>query len=397
MASKKDSTANSLPKGIIQRADGLYRARYTYNGKRVSIYDKNLKALQKKLRDATYEMEHGIHAKPERLVLDKWYNIWLEEYKMQTVKNLTIKSYNNTYKKHIQEDLGKKKISDIRPEHIQKTLNNMLRKGYANGTIELTSIVLGDMFKQAVKNEILIKNPMTAVVIPRRQEVVKQKVLSKVEQEMFLENIKGTPQEALFVLGFSTGMRIGELTALTWEDIDFTKNTISITKSMNYNSPNSFTLNTPKTQSSLRTIPVVGNVMKLLKKHKLKQAEVKLKMGNKWEVVGEMDSLIFTNGVGHPLGNCQVKWIIKNNIKRINKMEEQKAKQEGRENFLINEFTPHVMRHSFATRALENGIPPKIVQEILGHSSITMTLDLYTHALPETKKEELKKIEYLFG
>ncbi len=142
-------------------------------------------------------------------------------------------------------------------------------------------------------------------------------------------------------------------------------------------------------------MPLLPEVAQLLKKWRKEQLELKISLGNKWQPMKGLENLVFTIGEGRPMNEGKVKAAIKRILKEIRVHEEQQAEKEDRKPRDIKDFTPHALRHTFATRALENGIPPKVVQEILGHGSITITLDLYTHVLPETKQEEIQKIAHL--
>lgn len=391
-----DKTGKELPKGITLRKDGRYQGRYTYNGKRYSIYDTDLKALQKKLRDAKYEVEHGIHAKPEKITLDAWFHIWIEEYKENNVKKGTILTYGQVYKDYIKKELGNKLIKDIRAEQIQKLYNNLYKQGYSISIIKLVRAVLSGMMKQAIKNEIIIKDVMTLVTLPKEKKKGERRVLSIEEQQMLIEYSKESKFEVLILLGLSTGMRIGEMLALEWKDINFKKQTLKVTGTLKYYGGRGTEKDTPKTSSSCREIPLLPSMVNLLKKHKKEQIAHKLQLGDRWNPVKNLEDLVFLQEFGSPFNATLFEKKLKCFINKANKMEYIRAEEENREPRELKVFTPHTLRHTFATRALENGIPPKVVQEILGHSSITMTLDLYTHVLPQTKSEELKKIEGLF-
>ncbi len=230
----KDNKGRELPKGITQRKDGRYQARYMFEGKRITIYDKDLKQLEKKLRSALYEVEHGIHAKLEKITLDAWFKTWIKEYKALTVKENTIRTYEIIYEHHIKKKLGKKKLKELRSEHIQTQLNSMARANYSNSTIELASIILNSMLKQAIKNGIISVNPMFAVNIPRKREKKMIHALTREEQEMFMSHVKGTEYEILFTVALSTGMRIGELSGLEWENVDFGNGVIKVRKTLLY-------------------------------------------------------------------------------------------------------------------------------------------------------------------
>ena len=136
-----------LPSGISIRKDGRYQARYMFRGKRHTIYAKDLKEIQRKLRDVKYEMDHGIYTKPDKLTVDSWYKTWMKEYRENIVRETTIIGNKKCYK-HVQQEIGYMKLQAVRPEHIQKILNKMQREGYSKGYIENTRKTMNMMFHQ---------------------------------------------------------------------------------------------------------------------------------------------------------------------------------------------------------------------------------------------------------
>ena len=190
------------------------------------------------------------------------------------------------------------------------------------------------------------------------------------------------------VLALSTGLRIGELTSLTWKDIDFENETLTVTGTLKYFKDTGFYKDTPKSESGNRTVPLLPSICKMLKQVKREQNKQHLSSGDKWRPIKGLEHLVFTNKHGEPFKKRTIAYDIDQITDEINATEKDIPHFE--------KFSPHTLRHTFATRALENGIPPKVVQDILGHSSITMTLDLYTHVLPKTKSTEIMKIANLF-
>ncbi len=221
-----------LPPGISQRKDGRYQARYTFNGKRHTIYGKDLKEVQKKLRDAKYEMDHGIYAGPDKITVDSWYKTWLKEYRENVVRETTIIGNEKCYK-HIKPEIGHMKLQAVRPEHIQRILNKMKREGYSGGYIENTRQTMNMIFHQAQMNGIIITNPVEKSILPKvedKGENPHRRALTEREQKAFLECVrKRKPFYAdIFYVGFSTGMRVGEINGIEWQDIDFDKMEIHV-------------------------------------------------------------------------------------------------------------------------------------------------------------------------
>lgn len=151
----EENKGRGLPQGITQRSDGRYQARYTYNGKRYTIYGTDLKEVRRKLRDAKYEMDHGIYTRPEKITVDSWYKTWLKEYRENVVRETTIIGNRKCYR-HVGPEIGHMKLQAVRPEHIQRILNKMKRAGYSGGYIDNTRQTMNMMFHQAQMNGISV-------------------------------------------------------------------------------------------------------------------------------------------------------------------------------------------------------------------------------------------------
>lgn len=385
-----------LPSGITRRKDGRYQARYTFNGKRYTIYDKDLKEVQKKLRDVRYEIDHGIFAKPDRVTVDSWFKVWKEEYAANSMRENTLAHVDSMYKYHIKPEIGHMKVQDVRTEHIQMMLNKMKKQEYSSDFMKRVRNVVSQMFKQAYRNDMIMRNPVENAVTPTGREKKEHRVLTEQEQTLFLRYAKESEYELIFVIGFSTGMRIGEIQALQWKNIDFKNLEISIEGTLVKVDGKEYIKGPTKTKSSIRTVPMLPDAAKRLKEHRKEQLKYRMMLGSEWQQVRGLEDLLFCTAVGRPLSRSVLYNAIDHIIELINHDERMKARTECREPVEFEHFSSHTMRHTFATRALENGIPPKVVQELLGHSTIKTTMDIYTHVLPKTKNEEIQKIANLF-
>jgi integrase len=380
-----DKNGKVLPKGITLRSDGRYMARFQYDGERYTIYDINIKDLLEKMDNMKYELKHGIFCKPKEITVSAWFETWLEQYKNNTSKASTIQTYKQSYASYIKPVLGKRKVTDIQPQALQKIINDLYKKGLSKSRVNFVFVILSGMFNQAQKNKLIINNPADALVFPkyRKKGQNEKRVMSLEEQKMFLKYAKESVYYAFYVMALSTGMRVNEITGLQWSDIDWKNKLIHVTGTLVYLRTGSGRYkDSPKTESSRRDIPMLNNIEELLKNIRHRQLENRLKLGEKWKEEDALKNMIFTYEDGGTFWDTGIRVDMKKIVNQI--------KKDGIE---FDPLTPHALRHTFATRGLEQGIPLKVMQVILGHSSLAMTADLYSHVLPDTKAEEMRKIE----
>lgn len=234
---KDPKTGRELPKGISWKADKeTYMARFTHQGEQYCFYDKDLKTLKKTLSEKRYEVEHGLQGKADKITLNAWYKVWLDEYKIPTLKESTVHVYKQTYTNYIQPTLGNKLLSQLKPLHIQKTYNALSDRGLSAKTIANIQGMLYDILEIACNNDLIIKNPCRSVTRPKLEKS-DRRVLLLSEQyalQSYLKQDKWQAYEALIITLLGTGMRIGEALGLTWNDIDFEHNQVSINKALVY-------------------------------------------------------------------------------------------------------------------------------------------------------------------
>lgn len=381
-----NKTGKALPKGISLRADGRYVGRIKYMGESHSVYGLTVKEAKKKLDDLKYELEHGLFAKESEITLDTWFDTWLKEYKQPSVKKGTVGVYRDTYDAYISTPMGKKRLKDVRPEQIQKLYNTLYNDEYSKNTIELVSVVLSGMYKQAFKNQLINRNPVPLATLPKFSEHKERRVLTLEEQNLFLQfaNEGKSKYNYVYELALSTGMRSGEMCGLEWNDLDFSNRIIHVRGTLVQNRYG-FYKDLPKTHSSLRDIPMLDNVFNLLKERRKAQIEQRLLLGTHWEPLKDLENLVVTTDTGRPLGKSYLNKDIVKIIHRIHGTDGD-----------FQSLTVHTFRHTFATRCIENGMEPQVLKTILGHSKLSMTMDLYAHVLPNTKVQEMQKIASLF-
>ena len=367
----KNLKGKELGAGISQRKDGRYSARFvTSSGKRIEKYFPMLQDARKWLAEAKMNDESGSVGVSVGMTVDEWFEFWIVNIKDKTVRYNTARNYRERYKQNIKKHIGKMLIADVKPMHCQKILNDM-EADYAGSTIYQTLIALYNMFDSAVENAIILKNPVTkSVKLPKPVEK-KTKVLTIDEQEKFMEEAEGSSNYPQYFFILQTGVRTGEMVGLKWEDIDFEKNVISIRRSMEYRySVGEWRIGPPKTKHGYREIPITKANRDML-------LELKKSADAGRYVQDEFKEFVFINRKGMPTKNSTYDVHIGKLTKKAQ----------------IQNFSMHTLRHTFATRCIEAGMRPKTLQQILGHSSINITMNLYVHVTDEEKTKEMLKFE----
>ena len=379
-----DKNGKALPSGISFRAsDGRYMGRFTYHGKSYTAYGKTAHEAKEKLESMKYEVIHGLYFKDDSVTVNAWFEIWIKDYKEPSVKAGTINVYYQNYNAYLRNYFGKYQLRDIRTDHIQRFYNKMAEK-YSHNTLEICRAILNGMYTQAIRNELIQRNPVKNAVLPRDNKKKTANVLTLEEQNLFLRYAKASKHYQIYELALATGMRSGELRGLQWSDIDFNTKKIHVTHTLVYNKGKLY-LDSPKTASSERTIPMLGNVYSLLKEQRKAQIEERLLMGPYWTPLVGLDNLVFTNSEGKPINRDRFKRGIDNIVEHIRK-----------DGIVFPHVTPHTFRHSFATRCVELDMEKKTLQTILGHSDFATTINTYVHVMPDTMASEMEKLSGIF-
>lgn len=395
----KDLKGKELGKGISQRADGNYMARYVDRyKKRHTFYGRDLKLLRRKLEKARYESEQGILLSGENITLSEWFGEYLKLYKEGKVKETTVYRIRQTFSPCKKNIVGMMKLQEIKAIHIQQLINELDEKGFTYGTIRLLKSLLNEMFKKAMGNGYMLINPCDAVVMPKKV-TYEARFLTGQEQEMFLEVAKEYSHYDIFCACLSFGGRIGEVLGLKWSDIDFEKKTMHIQRTLHYakvkeDEPCHFFFTTPKTETSNREIPLLPETEAILRRVRKKQLRNRMLHASQWNVQSPFDDMVFTTQQGIPIRYGDVNRTIKSVILKANLQEEELAKFENREPFILKPFSPHCFRHTFVTRCKMNGVPYETIQPYVGHSDKEMTA-YYNHDKPEIDISALRKVSFL--
>jgi len=369
----------TLAAGYRQRPDGRYESRFTVDGKRYSVYADTLKKCKEKEAALREEIKNGLYTSNRKLTLDKYYEEWKSARK-GTVKGNTELGIECRYKKHIKPALGHRKLVEIEKREIVK-LQKDLAENLKPSSVNIIMTHLKSMLNDAVEEGILVKSPaagIKALQVKERAADTYHRALTEEEQKLFMQEAKSEWLYELLAFLLCTGMRIGEATALTWQDIDYKNNVIHINKTFSRTAEGKFVVGTPKSRTGIRDIPLNDSIKEILKLQKEKQRMVH---GN----VINLSQWIFENCFGGMVFNASANKAITDTLERINK-----------DGVKIEHFSAHALRDTFATRYIEQGGSPQVLKTILGHSSLAMTMDLYSHVLPNTKQKEMDSVKIAF-
>lgn len=369
-----DKRGRKLPKGIRQRGEE-FEGRFMYKGQRYSVYGKNVTEVQKKITELKYKLEHGLFVSRERIILDEWFKVWLEEYKKNRIKIGTYTNYEKYYCSCISKNMGNMLLTDIKGIDVQKLYNSMVKEGYALSSIRIASAVLNGCLQQAMRNGLIEQNPVRLAEMPRQKEKKRRIAMTKEEQALFMEYAKESYLYNFFAIMLRTGLRRGEMQGLKYSDVDKKNNVLHVRRTLKRIEGMGYFEDTPKTRTSKRDIPLTTDILHYIDLQR-----------NYWDFkVERMDRYLFCNEDGKPISRERIQGEIDRTIKRIHAA-----------GYDFPRITSHVFRHTFATRAIEAGMPPQVLKTILGHSSLAMTMDLYSHVLPDVKAEEMNKIADVF-
>ena len=386
----KDLNGKELGEGLCQRKNGSYCARYNDRfGKRMYLYDSDLKSLRNRLVKAKYEDIERLNVVDADCTLNEWFEKWMFTYKQDTVRENTKTTYTRIYRQHIKERMGMLPISEITHFQVQNLINAMKKDNLGWEMQNKARIILVDMFNKAMIDGFVRKIPARGVRLSNKPKD-ERRVLTKDEQADFLECAAGTFYHNLFVVAVNTGLRPGELYALTWDDVDLERKTISVSKTLVYqeyldDDGKQFHMEEPKTKMSKRLVPINSYCEKALKKQYIQKRII----ARKDIRPTAFPDLLFTTRFNTPLNAQVYLQAIEKVVDEINVMRDNAD--------MFERFSGHTFRHTFATRCIEAGIQPKTLQTYLGHATLQMTMDLYVHTTDEHMFCEMELLENELG
>jgi integrase len=363
---------------IYQRQDGRWTASLTLgyeNGKRKrkSYYGKTQREVREQLTAARHAQQQGMPLATDRQTVGRFLDRWLNESAKPTLRPRTYTSYAQLIRLHLAPELGRISLAKLSPQEVQELLNRKLAAGLSPRTVQYLHAVLRRALNQAVKWGLVPRNVATLVDPPRVQRA-DVRPFTPEEARAFLGAVQGDRLEALYTVALAIGLRQGEALGLRWQDVDLEAGALSVRTALQ-RVDGRLQLVEPKSATSRRTIALPQIASITLRAHRSNQLQERLFAGESWQESG----LVFTTRLGKPL--------IARNVFR--------AFQRVLARAGIPHQRFHDLRHTCATLLLAQGIHPRVVMEILGHSQISLTMNTYSHVVPTLQKEAAIRMDDL--
>ncbi|MBI4507212.1 MAG: site-specific integrase [Chloroflexi bacterium] len=366
---------------ITQRADGRWMGRLDLGWKdgrrqRKHVYGRTRREVQEQLAKLFRDQQLGLPIADERQTVARFIDRWLEDTARHTLRPSSYDGYANLIRRHITPAIGRIPLAKLTPQHLSALYGTLLDKDLAPRTVQYAHAVIHRALKQAVRWNLVARNVADAVDPPRpnRKEITP---LSPEQSRQLLEAARDDRLHALYMLALTTGLRSGELLGLKWRDVDLQNATLHVRRTLGRTSAG-LGFGEPKTAKGRRAVALPTLAIAALREHRQRQLEERLQSGPLWQD----DDLAFYNRGGRPLERQN---IAKRSFKPL-------LRRAG-----LPDIRFHDLRHSAATLLLALGEHPKVVQERLGHATIGVTMDVYSHIMPDMQRQAAAKLDRLLG
>lgn len=411
---RRDNKGRVLRNGEVQRADGMYMFRYIdISGKRRSVYSWRLVKTDKTpdgkkdglpLRDQEQriqrDLEDGIRSDDAAKttvndLFDRFMAVRID------LRPTTSRSYRALYNGRVRNAIGQKRVCNVMHSDVQGLYIDLMKDGLAIGTVRDIHALLRQLFATALADSLIRIDPTEHAMkgIGRGgKSPEKRRALTRAEQDRLIEFVAASKRYRkwgnLITVLLGTGMRVGEAIGLRWRDCDFENNMISVNHTMAYDDSGTGGkyrqyIAEPKTPAAIRKIPMLTEVRKALEREREKPVAAS---PNRCVIDG-CDDFVFLNDHGNTHLEATVYAAMRSLVAAHNKGEELAAKEENRPPQYLPNFSPHILRHTFCTRLCECESNLKTIQEVMGHTTISVTMDVYSDATKERKKYDFSKLE----
>jgi integrase len=339
------------------------------------LYGRTRAEVQDKLLAVQGDVRAGLPVPTRHQSVGEFLKVWLDEVAGPSVRPRTYRSYEQVLRLHVIPDLGKVHLAKLSPQQVQRLLNNKTKAGLSPRTVRIIRDVLRNALNRALQWGLVSRNVAAVVDVPHipRADV---RVFSPDQARQFLAHVKGDRQEALYTVALALGLRQGEALGLKWEDVDLEAGCLHVRHAL-LRLGGRLELSEPKTALSRRTIPLPSIAITALRAHRSRQLQDRLLAGSRWKEAG----FVFTTTVGTPMDGPTV-------TKRFQAA--LAAAGLPRQRF-------HDLRHGCASLLLAQGVAPRVVMELLGHSDVRLTMNVYTHVASELQQAAADSMEALLS
>ena len=397
--SRKDHKGRKLREGESWRSDGRYSYRYTdiRTGKRLTVYAQDLPELREKEKQIVKDMEDNIltDGAIKKMTLN---TLFIRYMSTRELAESTRTNYINTWNNRVKDEIGNIKVVQMLPSHVKAYYAKLSKAGYAYSTIKFIHNMLYPALEMAVDDDIIRKNPAKGSISDYGRPAEERVALTISQQEKLLafvqkHNVYNAYYPMLTIM-IGTGVRCGELIGLTWKDVDTKARTVSIDHQLIYKNLGDgcrFHISAPKTDSGIRTIPMTQDVLRAFEEQR--KINFMLGKGKDVEVEG-YKGFIFMAKTGRPLMPSAVNNVLYNIVDAYNKEEVKAAKKDHRKAELRPKISAHIMRHTAGTGMAECRMDIKVLQYIMGHAHIDVTMEVYNHLGDRARIEnEIAKLD----
>ncbi len=402
---RKDSKGRNLLKGEGQRSNGRYYFQYKDTlGHAKVVYDWDLSELRKKEKQIIRDLEDGINGTASKMTLNQLFDLYISLKDSGSLKETTKSNYIGMWEYNLRDsELGNAEIKNIKTSHIMKFYKELKDKGLSNSTIKFFHTILVPCFNLAVDDDMIRKNPVKKECIkPYKGGAKVKQALTREEQKILLDFMENSNIYNSYVpmikYMIGTACRIGEVIGITWKNVDMKNKKVIIDHQLIYKKDSDgktkFMITDTKSQSGHREIPMTNDIYNAL----VDQRQYKMFMGTPRDyTVDGYNRFVFTTRSGKPIAPNGFNNAMKNIVKAYNRQETIKAELEKRQPVLLPHISAHTFRHTGCTRMAEAGIDIKVLQRIMGHSDISVTMDVYNHVNEDRIQNELEKLESMMA
>jgi integrase len=384
---KNDNTRRVKGEGTIRKKGNGYEGRITVevNGvrKQVSVYDKSQRVVVEKMQELRKKRDDNYYIENKNITLEEWLKEWMKVYKKPYISPRTYQGYVEK-SKTILEHLGNMQLQKIELYHLQKFISDLQIEGKSPKSLRHYYSILKMCFDDAIMCRHISLNPTRNLKLPsmRRKEL---NIMTKEEQLVFEGFMKKYRMGTAYIVLVNTGLRAGELSGLTWKDVDFENKALYVRRGMQKITTYDDDFNKVKrerkvtdvkTENSYRVVPMLDKVVRILQEYKKKVQAEQEELAELGEGFKD-DDFIFKTKYNHPITSEYLRKTCQGICKSNN----------------FRKVGIHELRHTFATRSIEAGIDLRVLQEILGHASYSTTADIYVHILGQVKLSQMSRLE----